>query len=185
METITAAVHILSPKGVGKKIGYIHFRDSQGGLLIEPELEGLPAGEHGFHIHEFGNLEPKRNKDGKMVAGLSAGQHYDPENAGFHGRPDGFGHRGDLPVLEVDEDGVAEFAVLAPRLSLNEIKGRAIIIHKCGDNYSDHPLPNGGGKSRIAGGVITNSCPYCEKQKIQTIGTLALIGMGFYAWKNR
>jgi len=185
METITAAVHILSPKGVGKKIGYIHFRDSQGGLLIEPELEGLPAGEHGFHIHEFGNLEPKRNKDGKMVAGLSAGQHYDPENAGFHGRPDGFGHRGDLPVLEVDEDGVAEFAVLAPRLSLNEVKGRAIIIHKCGDNYSDHPLPNGGGKSRIAGGVITNSCPYCEKQKIQTIGTLALIGMGFYAWKNR
>ena len=47
------------------------------------DIKGIPNGEHGFHIHEYGNIEPKM-KDGKMVSGLSAGKHYDPLNAGYH-----------------------------------------------------------------------------------------------------
>ena len=41
--------------------------------------------------------------------------------------------------------------------------GRALIIHLGGDNYTDNP-PNGGGKARVIGGIITNDCPYCKKQ---------------------
>ncbi len=172
---IKAAVHHLSSQGVGKKIGYITFSDTQGGLLIEPEIKGLPSGERGFHIHEFGDLRPKDGKAGGM-----AGQHYDPMRTGKHLGPYRNGHLGDLPVLYVDEYGEADTAVLAPRLMLDDVVGRAIIIHSGGDNYSDTPVKNGGGKSRIAGGVITNDCPYCKGDKAKNIALLALIGYGIF-----
>ncbi len=176
---IRSAVHYLSPKGVGKKIGYITFSDTQGGLLIEPELEGLPSGERGFHIHEFGDLRPKNGSAGGM-----AGQHFDPLKTGKHRGAYGDGHLGDLPVLYVEEDGTADEAVLAPRLMLEDVIGRAIIIHSGGDNYLDTPVKNGGGVSRIAGGVITNDCPYCKQDKIKKIAMLSLLGYGFYRLKK-
>ena len=37
---------------------------------------------------------------------------------------------------------------------MNEIKGRALMIHAGGDNHSDHPAPLGGGGARMACGVI-------------------------------
>ncbi len=181
---ITAAIHRLSKSGVGQKIGYCTFSDTDEGLLIEPDIRDLPYGDHGFHIHEFGDLEPAMKK-GKMVAGGAAGQHYDPLDAGFHGHPDGNGHLGDLPVLKVNRKGRATIPVLASRLVLDDVKGRAIIIHKCGDNYSDYPLPNGGGKSRIAGGVITNSCPYCKKERNKNIIGLSLIAGACYLLGKR
>jgi Cu-Zn family superoxide dismutase len=45
-------------------------------------------------------------------------------------------------------------AVIAPNLKLADVKGRAIMIHAGGDNYSDQPAPLGGGGARIACGVI-------------------------------
>lgn len=154
------AIHKLSNKGVGKKIGYLHLTDTSQGLLIEPQLKDLIPGWHGFHVHEYANLEPMM-KNGKMVPGLAAGQHYDPFNSQEHCGPYGNGHLGDLPRLKVNRQGFANEAVIAPRLIIQAIIGRSIIIHKKGDNYSDYPKPNGGGESRIAGGVITSGCPYC------------------------
>ena len=172
---IKAAIHNLSAKGVGKKIGFVTFQDSLEGLLVIPDVGPLPVGERGFHIHEFGNIEPKNGK-----AGGSAGEHYDPFNTKMHLGPYRNGHLGDLPVLIVDSDGRAREPVVAPRLKLADIEGRAIIIHSGGDNYSDYPVVNGGGKSRIAGGVITNDCPYCKKKNMQRLALLSLIGIGFY-----
>ena len=136
-----------------------------GGLALEPDIKGLEEGEHGFHIHEYGDLSPKFKK-GKWIAGGSAGQHYDPGKTGKHLGPYRNGHAGDLPVLIVDEQGNANTAVVAPRLTLDEVRGKSLIIHSGGDNYSDYPIVNGGGKSRIAGGIITNGCPYCKKKKL-------------------
>jgi Cu-Zn family superoxide dismutase len=45
-------------------------------------------------------------------------------------------------------------AVIARRLKLADVKGRAIMIHAGGDNYSDQPAPLGGGGARIACGVV-------------------------------
>ncbi|MFN3919079.1 MAG: superoxide dismutase family protein, partial [Methylohalobius sp.] len=70
-----------------------------------------------------------------------------------HGTPWGDGHLGDLPPLYVDADGQAQLPVLAPRLKLADLKGRALIVHAGGDNYSDHPEPLGGGGARIACGT--------------------------------
>jgi Cu-Zn family superoxide dismutase len=44
--------------------------------------------------------------------------------------------------------------VLAPRLKVADIKGRSLMIHAGGDNYSDLPVKLGGGGARIACGVI-------------------------------
>jgi len=165
---IKAAIHKLSSSGVGEKIGYVTFEDTVNGLMCTPDIKGLEPGDRGFHIHDLGNIEPK---DGK--AGGSAGQHYDPLKTDMHLGPYGDGHMGDLPVLKVDSKGRAQVPVVAPRLKLEEIKGRAIIVHSGGDNYNDSPLVNGGGKSRIAGGVITNDCPYCRNSTMKKLGIVA------------
>jgi Cu-Zn family superoxide dismutase len=62
---------------------------------------------------------------------------------------------GDLPLLKADADGKITGSVVSPRLkSLDEVKGRALMIHVGGDNYSDEPKPLGGGGARFACGVI-------------------------------
>ncbi len=81
------------------------------------------------------------------------GGHYDPKNSGRHEGPYGKGHLGDLPKLIADEKGDVTMSVTAPRLKLKDLKGRTLIIHAGGDNYSDNP-PMGGGGSRIACGVV-------------------------------
>jgi Cu-Zn family superoxide dismutase len=104
-------------------------------------------------VHENPGCEPKE-KDGKVVAALAAGGHYDPKGTKRHGMPWGEGHLGDLQGLVVKADGKADYPVLAPRLKMDDMQSRAIIIHAGGDNYSDEPAPLGGGGARIACGVI-------------------------------
>ena len=50
--------------------------------------------------------------------------------------------------------GKANQTLLAPRLTLSQIRGLSVMVHAGGDNYSDHPKPLGGGGERIACGVI-------------------------------
>jgi Cu-Zn family superoxide dismutase len=67
----------------------------------------------------------------------------------------GQGHSGDLPVLDVAADGSAKTSVTAPRIKdLEAVRGRALVIHAGGDNFSDEPAPLGGGGARIACGVL-------------------------------
>ena len=152
--TAAANVNSISAAGIGASLGAVTFTDTAGGLLITPKLSGLPPGQHGFHIHEKGNCGPGMNQ-GKPAAGFAAGGHYDPAHTKKHLGPlSAAGHRGDLPVLVVDSQGNATQSVTAPHLTVAEIRGRSVMIHAGGDNYSDTPLPLGGGGARIACGVI-------------------------------
>jgi Cu-Zn family superoxide dismutase len=143
----------ITAAGQGEQIGALVLMDSRGGLRIEPSLGGLPPGAHGIHIHDKGDCGPAM-KDGKLAAGVAAGGHFDPAATGKHDGPTGNGHKGDLPVLDVDAQGNATAMVQALHLSLNDVRGRAIVIHANGDNYSDQPKPLGGGGERIACGVV-------------------------------
>jgi Cu-Zn family superoxide dismutase len=152
--TATATINSISATGVGAPLGTVIFTDSATGLVITPKLSGLPPGEHGFHIHEKGDCGPGMNQ-GKPASGFAAGGHYDPAHTKKHLGPlSTAGHRGDLPVLVVDSRGDATEAVTAPHLTVAEIRGRSIMVHTGGDNYSDTPAPLGGGGARIACGVI-------------------------------
>jgi Cu-Zn family superoxide dismutase len=150
---VSISMGTVNEQGAVNAIGSVKISESSKGLVFTPFLEGLPAGEHGFHVHENPSCAAKE-KDGKMTPALSAGGHYDPKATKKHEGPEGSGHLGDLPALVVGTDGKAANSVLAPRLKMDDVKGRALIIHAGGDNYSDDPEPLGGGKARIACGVI-------------------------------
>ncbi|EOY8404460.1 superoxide dismutase [Cu-Zn] SodC [Enterobacter asburiae] len=147
-------MNLVTPQGVGQSIGTVKITETDKGLEFAPNLKALPPGEHGFHVHAKGSCQPAL-KEGKPSAAEAAGGHLDPQYSGKHEGPDGMGHLGDLPVLVVNNDGKATDPVVAPRLKkLDEVKGKALMIHVGGDNMSDRPKPLGGGGSRYACGVI-------------------------------
>ncbi|MBP2197536.1 superoxide dismutase family protein [Pantoea cypripedii] len=147
-------LHKVTEQGIGAAIGKVTITETPYGLQFTPALSGLPAGIHGFHVHANGSCEPGESA-GKKVAAGAAGGHFDPGKTGKHLGPYAEGHLGDLPALYVGDDGKANYPVLAPRIkSLDEIKGKALMVHVGGDNHADHPQPLGGGGARFACGVI-------------------------------
>ena len=108
-------VDSIDANGAVARIGSLAVKDTAGGLLVTPRLTGLTPGPHGFHVHENPSCAAKEH-DGKPVAGLAAGGHFDPDKTGKHEGPWGHGHEGDMPALAVNGDGAAVDPVLVPRL---------------------------------------------------------------------
>lgn len=113
--TVDVDMNLVTGQGIGQDIGKVTISETPYGLLFTPQLKALPAGVHGFHVHEKGSCEPGM-KDGKAVAALAAGGHLDPQKTGKHLGPYADGHLGDLPAIYVTDDGMASYPVLAPRL---------------------------------------------------------------------
>ena len=159
---LSVTVNKISAEGIGAAIGTITLKDGAHGLTLIPDLRDLPPGNHAFHIHENANCGPGI-KDGRKVAGLQAGGHYDPMAKGHgmkhggdmkhgsmkHGGP-GKPH-GDLPELTAAADGTATTPVMTRKLNVEQVRGRAIMIHRYGDNEPGKPK---GGGPRYACGVI-------------------------------
>jgi len=150
---VVVLMNLVNEQGIGKGIGAITISEGPKGLVFTPQLNDLTPGLHGFHVHQNPDCSAGM-KDGKQVPGLAAGGHYDPTMTGKHEGHEGKGHLGDLPALTVGADGKAVTAVIAPRLKMADVKGRSLMIHAGGDNYSDQPAPLGGGGARVACGVI-------------------------------
>jgi len=119
--------------------------------LIVGKITGLSPGEHGFHIHEFGDLSNGCE---------SAGKHYNPDGID-HGDLDE-GHVGDLGNVTADENGIADIKIVAKRIDLagdRSVVGRAIVIHEDPDDLGkggdDESLKTGNAGNRLACGVIT------------------------------
>jgi Cu-Zn family superoxide dismutase len=148
---LTVEMNKVTADGIGEKIGTIVIQPAETGLSLKVDVTGISPGEHGFHLHAKGDCAPAE-KDGKATAALAAGAHYDPADTKTHAGPAGHGHKGDLPFLTATDQGV-NAVVNAPELTMADVSGRALVIHEGGDNYTDHP-ENGGGKGRIACGVV-------------------------------
>jgi superoxide dismutase, Cu-Zn family len=153
-EDATAEMHAVSAEGIGESVGTVELSDGDGGLTLAVDVQGLTPGEHGFHLHENGSCEPGANTEGQVTAAQAAGGHYDPDDTGAHAGPEGEGHKGDLPLIEVDSDGMAMEELTAPRLTVADARGKALMIHAGGDNYSDQPKPLGGGGGRVVCGLV-------------------------------
>ena len=150
--SLDVVLRSIDADGIGEPIGLVSASDSDQGLVIRPKLKGLSSGEYGFHLHSNGSCEPSVNAEGVRVAGLKAGGHWDPDETGTHEGPYGKGHRGDLSRLVVEADGTTATTVVAPRLVVDDLRGRALVLHAGGDTYTDTP-PLGGGGARAACGV--------------------------------
>ncbi len=150
-QNLTVQMHLTAKHGIGKSIGSVTVNDTPYGLLIIPNLHGLPPGLHGFHVH----TNPSCGDIGK-----AAGGHLDPEDTDKHLGPyNSKGHLGDLPALYVNSKGDASLPILAPRLKAEDLKAHSLMIHLHGDNYADVPAKLGGGGPRIACGVIETPKP--------------------------
>lgn len=150
----SVTLNLAGPEGPMQAVGEVKVEETAYGLLFTPTLKGLPAGVHGFHVHQNGSCAPAM-KDGKMSPAEAAGGHMDPAKTGKHLGPYAEGHLGDLPAIYVNADGTATYPVLAPRLKkLSEVEGHALMVHAGGDNHADMPSPLGGGGARLACGVL-------------------------------
>jgi Cu-Zn family superoxide dismutase len=152
-DQIEITMNQLTTQGSGPLIGYITARSTDNGTEFIPDLNQLSPGLHGFHIHQHPNCG-SAEKQGKIVPGLAAKGHFDPHATGSHAGPEAAGPLGDLPPLTANEAGKIDQPVIAPRVKLSDLKGRALIIHAGGDNFSDKPKKLGGGGARVACGVI-------------------------------
>ena len=144
---VTRAVVVLHPAKDGKVEGTLTFAKGTPSIRVTGRITGLPAGTHGFHIHEFG--------DCSAADFSSAGGHYNPTGHQHAGPAEGRRHIGDMGNIEAGSDGVASVNYTDPRLRFegaHGILGRGVIVHANPDDFKTQPTGNAGG--RVACGVI-------------------------------
>ncbi|CAB0007210.1 unnamed protein product, partial [Nesidiocoris tenuis] len=144
------AIVVFTTGGTGVK-GNVTFTQEGKQVRIEGTVENLKPGEHGFHVHEKGDLS---------AGCASTGAHYNPYKKN-HGAPnDAERHVGDLGNV-VSEEGVTHIAFTDSVISLtgpHSILGRAVVIHSDRDDlgrggFTDS-LSTGHAGTRVACGII-------------------------------
>jgi superoxide dismutase, Cu-Zn family len=142
------AIAVLHPTAGNKVSGTVAFTEVADGVQVHAELTGLTPGNHGFHVHEFGDCS---------AADLSsAGAHFNPTNKP-HAAPDATErHVGDMGNVEADASGKAKLEYVDHQISLTNdqqsVIGRSVVVHAKADDLKSQPAGDSG--ARIACGVI-------------------------------
>jgi Cu-Zn family superoxide dismutase len=140
----------LAPASASLVSGTLTLTTMGDGVHVGGEIGGLPAGAHGFHVHERG--------DCSAADASSAGGHFNPTNMP-HGRSGPKPHHlGDSDNIFANANRVATVDAHLHDVTLgtglpNDIAGRAIIVHADADDYTSQPSGDAG--ARVACGVIT------------------------------
>ncbi|WP_447761962.1 superoxide dismutase family protein [Sphingopyxis panaciterrae] len=118
-----------------------------GRVMLTLQVEGLPPGQHGVHVHMTGKCDAPKFE--------SAGGHWNPADA-HHGLEAAKGqHAGDMPNLVVEENGRGKLAYElhgATLAGLMDGDGSAMVVHASADDQKTDPSGNSG--DRIACGVF-------------------------------
>ena len=147
------AVAVLVPDPKEKVEGVVRFTQNGNTLHIDYNIQNLGDGEHGFHVHEYGDLT-----DGCE----SACAHFNPDNQEHGGLDSEVRHLGDLGNI-VSKGGVSKGRISTDTISLNMglpncIIGRMIIVHKDRDDLGKggdaESLLTGNAGKRLGCGVI-------------------------------
>jgi superoxide dismutase, Cu-Zn family len=145
--TPSRAVAVLMPTAGNTAHGTVTFTAVDGGVRITAHLEGLSPGDHGFHIHEFG--------DCSAADGTSAGGHFNPAGVAHAGPDATTRHVGDLGNVTANAQGVADYDRVDHLVALggpNGVIGRGVIVHAQRDDLTSQPT--GAAGARVACGVV-------------------------------
>lgn len=144
---VQSAKSVLHPTKDHQVTGTVVFTVVDGGVRVVADLEGLTPGDHGFHVHEFG--------DCSAPDGSSAGGHFNPTKK-QHGGPDSEErHVGDFGNITADANGKAHYDRVDTVIKLsgeNSIVGHSVVVHEKADDLVTQPTGNSG--ARVACGVI-------------------------------
>jgi Cu-Zn family superoxide dismutase len=144
-DAVVATANLLDSNGAA--IGTVRMFSEPTGIMLRINASGIPAGQHGVHLHSVGKCEAPKF--------TSAGPHWNPtEKKHGHRNPAGY-HMGDLGTLGVGADGKLVVALLVPEATLDGIRdadGTALVLHaKADDEVTD---PSGNSGDRIACAVL-------------------------------
>ncbi|WP_067681696.1 superoxide dismutase[Cu-Zn] [Nocardia miyunensis] len=116
-------------------LGTATFVKSGDHLELTVDAHGLQPGFHGLHIHQVGKCEANSVAPAGGAPGnfLSAGGHLQVGDA--HAMP----ASGDLTSLQVRQDGTTHLVTTTGAVTLDQIKGKALIIHAGADNFGNIP----------------------------------------------
>ncbi len=145
--TVKRAIAVITSTKGNSVQGIVTFEEVEKGILVSANLTGLTPGKHGFHIHEFGDIN---SNDGS-----SAGGHFNPMEMPHSMPLNEKRHAGDMGNIEADENGNVHFDYIDPTMKLNgeySIIGHAVIIHAKEDDLRTQPTGNAG--ARVGYGVI-------------------------------
>ncbi len=142
------AIAVLHPTAGNKVSGTVTFTEVADGVQVHAEITGLAPGNHGFHVHEFG--------DCSAPDASSAGAHFNPTNKP-HAGPDSLErHVGDMGNVEADPSGKATLEYVDHQISLindqQSAIGRSVVVHAKADDLKSQPAGDSG--PRIACGVV-------------------------------
>jgi Cu-Zn family superoxide dismutase len=141
------AIAVVYPASGSQVHGTVSFEKVEGGVHVVADIQGLTPGQHGFHIHEYG--------DCTSADAASAGGHFNPGHMS-HGAPtDMSRHEGDMGNISAGPDGKAHLEWSDPKMSFmgqESIIGLSVIIHANPDDLKTQPSGNAG--PRVACGVI-------------------------------
>jgi Cu-Zn family superoxide dismutase len=142
------AVAVLHPTAGSKVSGTVTFIEVADGVQVRVEMTGLAPGNHGFHVHEFG--------DCSAADANSAGAHFNPTN-NPHAGPDAVArHVGDMGNVEADASGKATLEYVDHQISLTNdqrsVIGRSVVVHAKADDLKSQPSGDSG--ARVACGVV-------------------------------
>lgn len=145
--SVQVAVARLWPVGDSQVSGTVRFESHDGKVHVSGEVAGLAPGEHGFHVHTYGDLSD-------LTSGKSAGGHFAPRGSA-HGLPDAkVRHVGDLGNVTADAKGHVTLDIDDALIELSgphSILGRGVVVHSGADQGTQ---PSGDAGSRVALGVI-------------------------------
>jgi Cu-Zn family superoxide dismutase len=146
---LPSAVAVIGDSAQNREIyGTVKFFQVASGVLIVADILGLPAsadvcGNNIFAFHIHGGSDCSGNANDPFA---NAGTHYNP-----NGCPHPY-HSGDMPPL-FSAGGRAFLAFLTDKFTVDEVIGKAVIIHDSPDDFTTQPSGNAGNK--IACGVIS------------------------------
>ena len=146
-QEVKKAIAVLHPASGSQVMGTVTFTKIDGGIQVVADITGLTPGQHGFHIHEFG--------DCSAPDATSAGGHFNPSKNPHAGHDDAKRHEGDLGNIEADSSGKAHLELTDKMMTMSgekSIIGRGVIVHEKADDLKTQPTGNAGG--RVACGVI-------------------------------